>query len=73
MPGLSATVAEEIEALRHVAGQKAVDLITSQPDETIAKIVATWPSDFETTRADALGFTAEKTFADIIAAHLSEA
>ncbi|MBI1170629.1 NAD-dependent epimerase/dehydratase family protein [bacterium] len=70
MPGLSATVAEEIEALRRVAGQKAVDLITRQPDEKIAKIVSTWPADFETTRASALGFVAETTFDQIIAAHL---
>ena len=72
MPGLSATVAEEIEALRRVAGQKAVDLITLQPDATIDKIVATWPSDFETTRANSLGFKAETTFDQIIAAHLTE-
>ena len=72
MPGLSATVAEEIEALRRVAGQKAVDLITSQPDDTIAKIVATWPSDFDTARAKALGFVAETSFDEIIAAHLKD-
>ena len=72
MPGLSATVAEQIEALRRVAGQKEVDLITRQPDETIAKIVATWPSDFDTARANALGFVAEASFDDIIAAHLKD-
>ena len=72
MPGLSATVAEQIEALRRVAGQKAVDLITQKPDETIAKIVATWPSDFDTARANALGFVAEASFDDIIAAHLKD-
>ncbi|MGV8985270.1 MAG: D-erythronate dehydrogenase [Cypionkella sp.] len=71
MPGLSATVAEEIEALRRVAGQKAVDLITRQPDDAIAKIVSTWPEDFETTRATALGFKAETNFDEIIAAHLA--
>ena len=72
MPGLSATVAEEIEALRRVAGQKAVDLITREPNAAIAKIVSTWPSDFETTRATALGFKAEATFDEIIAAHLAD-
>ena len=72
MPGLSATVAEEIEALRQVAGQKAVNLITRQPDETIAKIVGTWAQDFETTRATGLGFSAEASFDQIIAAHLKD-
>ena len=72
MPGLSATVAEEIEALRRVAGQKAVDLISRVPDETIARIVSTWPCDFDTARARALGFVAETSFDAIVAAHLKE-
>ena len=71
MPGLSATVAEQIEALRRVAGQDAVNLITRHPDETIAKIVSTWAQDFQTTRAAALGFRAESSFDQIIAAHLA--
>lgn len=73
MPGLSATVAEEIEALRSVAGQAAVDLIRVEPDETIARIVDTWPQDFDTARAAALGFAADTDFAKIIAAHLEDA
>jgi D-erythronate 2-dehydrogenase len=72
MPGLSATVAEQIEALRAVAGQRAVDLIHRHPDPAIAGIVSTWPQDFDTARADALGFTAEDTFDQIIAVHLQD-
>ena len=72
MPGLSATVAEEIEALRRVAGQKAVDLIRMEPDETIARIVATWPENFTAIRAKALGFTADTSFDAIIQAHLED-
>lgn len=70
MPGLSASVAEQIEALRAVAGQAAVDLIRVEPDATITRIVDTWPQDFDTARAAALGFKAETDFAQIIAAHL---
>lgn len=72
MPGLSATVAEEIEALRRVAGQKAVDLIRHEPDDTIARIVATWPENFTAARAKALGFQAETSFDQIIQAHLED-
>ena len=43
MPGLPATVAEQIEALRRVAGDRAVQLIRREPDPVIAKIVAGWP------------------------------
>lgn len=72
MPGLSASVAEQIEALRRVAGQAAVDLITTQPDSAIAKLVDSWPQDFDTARATALGFRAETSFDQIIQVHLQD-
>jgi len=72
MPGLSATVGEQIEALRRVAGEKAVALIRRQPDELIMKMVAGWAPGFEATRATALGFTAEKSFDEIIRVHIED-
>jgi len=72
MPGLCATVAEQIEALRRVAGQKAVDLIRIEPDEAIGRIVSGWPEHFEPRRAIALGFTSETTFDEIIQVHIED-
>lgn len=72
MPGLSATVADQIDALRRAAGQSAVDLITRIPDPAIAAIVNTWPQDFDTDRARSLGFTADTSFDQIISAHLAD-
>ena len=72
LPGLSATVAEEIEALRAVAGQKAVDLIRRAPDPAVAAIVAGWPQAFQATRATALGFRAETRFDQIVQGYLAE-
>ena len=46
LPGLSCTVAEQIEALRAVAGNDAVALIRREPDATIMKIVEGWPQNF---------------------------
>jgi nucleoside-diphosphate-sugar epimerase len=71
-PGLSATVGEEIEALRRVAGDKAVKLIREEPDETIVKIVAGWPRNFDTRRALELGFVAEQSFDEILRAHIED-
>jgi nucleoside-diphosphate-sugar epimerase len=42
MPGVSATVGEQIEALRSMAGEAAVKLIRREPDEMVMKIVAGW-------------------------------
>lgn len=72
LPGVSCTVAEQIEALRRAAGQKAVDLIKPRPDETIMRIVAGWPRDFDPQRAIALGFEAEKDFDEIVATYIRE-
>lgn len=72
MPGLSATVGEQIAALRRVAGEKAVKLIRREPDPTIAKIVAGWPRNFAPRRAEALGFVAEKSFDEIIRVHIED-
>jgi len=72
MPGVSVTVAEQIEALRRAAGDKAVALIRREPDETIRRIVAGWPRQFEAKRAEALGFKAEQSFDDIIRAHVED-
>ncbi|WP_374305510.1 D-erythronate dehydrogenase [Ferrovibrio sp.] len=72
LPGLSATVGEQIEALRRVAGEKAVKLIRREADPTIQKIVAGWPSDFNPARALALGFRAESSFDEIIRVHIED-
>jgi len=72
MPGISATVGEEIAALRRAAGDKAVALIKREADPAVAKLVAGWPRNFDTVRATKLGFEAEKTFDEIIAAHLED-
>lgn len=72
MPGVSATVGEEIEALREAAGDRAVQLIRREPDGTIKAIIASWPRDFVTARAESLGFEAESSFADIIDAYVED-
>jgi nucleoside-diphosphate-sugar epimerase len=66
MPGVSATVGEEIEALRKAAGEKAVALIKRVEDPFVAKIVQGWAGRYDAHLASGLGFAAEKNFDDII-------
>ena len=73
MPGLSATVGEQIAALKRVAGDKVAARIKREPDPFIVSIVAGWPRDFDPRRALQLGFTtAENTFDDIIKIHIED-
>jgi nucleoside-diphosphate-sugar epimerase len=72
MPGVSATVAEQIAALREVGGEEAVRLIRREPDRTIMRIVESWPRKFEPRRAHELGFRAETSFDEIIRIYLED-
>ena len=73
MPGLSATVGEQIAALKRVAGEKVAARIKREPDPFIAGIVAGWPRNFDPKRSLELGFTtAEKSFDDIIRIHIDD-
>jgi nucleoside-diphosphate-sugar epimerase len=72
MPGLSATVGEQIDALRRVAGERAVRLIRREPDDAVMRIVETWAPALEATRALSLGFAAERSFDEIIRVHVED-
>ena len=71
MPGVHATIGDEIEALRRVAGEKVVSYIKETPDAFAQKMVEAWnfPA-FPATRARSLGFTCEKTFDELIQLHI---
>ena len=72
MPGVSVTVAGQIEALRKIAGDRVVSRIKRKPDAIVARIVGSWPERFDTRRARELGFVAETDFAEIIRIHIED-
>jgi nucleoside-diphosphate-sugar epimerase len=72
MPGVSTTVAEQVEALRRVAGAEAVRLIRREPDELVTRIVTGWPRSFDARRATELGFRAEADFDEIVRVYVED-
>jgi D-erythronate 2-dehydrogenase len=72
MPGLAATVGQQIDALRKVGGDKVVARIRREPDPFIQKIVAGWPRTLDTKRALSLGFKADASFEDILRVHIED-
>ena len=72
MPGVCCTVAEQIAALRRIAGDKVAARIRREADPLIARIVAGWPRRFDPRRALALGFRGEASFDDIIRVHIAD-
>lgn len=72
MPGVCCTVAEQIDSLRRIAGEKTATRIKRDPDELIMRIVAGWSERIDAKRAASLGFKAESSFDDIVRAHIED-
>ena len=66
LPGITATVAQMIDALRKIAGDKVAARVEWKPDARIQAIVKTWPARFTTERALKLGFVADKDIESVI-------
>ncbi|MEL6555847.1 MAG: D-erythronate dehydrogenase [Cyanobacteria bacterium J06621_11] len=72
LPGITVSVQSMLEALAAVAGDEARARVDCQRDETISRIVASWPSQFKVSRAVELGFEGDRNFQDIVRAFISE-
>ena len=72
LPGLSVTVGEMAAALERVAGSATAARIIWERDPAIERIVNSWPGDFATDRADAMGFARDAAFDDIVRAHVEQ-
>jgi len=72
MPGVCCTVAEQITALRRIAGERVAARIRRAHDPLVARIVAGWPQRIEAARARARGFKAESSFDEIVRIHIEE-
>ncbi|KAF9019811.1 NAD(P)-binding protein [Hymenopellis radicata] len=59
LPGFTATVREELEALEKVAGKEALKLVSFKDDPINRRIVSSWPSKFDNTYPLSLGFVVD--------------
>jgi nucleoside-diphosphate-sugar epimerase len=56
LPGIKVSIQQMLDALEEVRGTAALNLVDEKVDEATNRIVASWPADFDTSRAAALGF-----------------
>ena len=56
IPGITVTIKNMLEALRAVGGDKALNLVEERRDEATEKIVLSWPTRLDVSRAKELGF-----------------
>ncbi len=71
-PSLAVSVADMIEALRRVAGNRHLGEIRVEPDPTIERIVATWPTQSGFDRATSLGLKPDPDLDSIIRAYVAD-
>ncbi|MDH4094402.1 MAG: NAD-dependent epimerase/dehydratase family protein [Betaproteobacteria bacterium] len=72
LPGITASVAEMLEALKRVAGAKVAGRVVFKPDARIQAIVKTWPVNFRTPRALQMGFRADPDVDTVIRDYLAD-
>ncbi len=72
LPGFVASMDEEMATLRKFAGDEVARLIEAKPDEKINQLVKTWASDFDTARANAMGFVADRDFDAVVRGYIED-
>lgn len=72
LPGLTASVAQMVEALRKVAGDAVAKRVVYKADARIQAIVKTWPVNFRTPRALAMGFKPDAGVESMIRDYIAE-
>jgi nucleoside-diphosphate-sugar epimerase len=72
LPGITASVAEMLEALKRVAGEKVAGRVVFKADARIQAIVRTWPVNFRTPRALGMGFKADPDVDAVIRDYIAD-
>jgi len=72
LPGITATVAEMVEAMRKVAGDAVAKRVVYKADARIQAIVKTWPVNFRTPRALAMGFKPDANVESVIRDYIAD-
>jgi nucleoside-diphosphate-sugar epimerase len=66
LPGIGVTVKQMLDALERLTGKETLARVNFRHDPVIDRIVSSWPSAIDNTRALAMGFSVDATFDDFI-------
>ena len=72
LPGITATVAQMVEAMRKVAGDAVAKRVVYKADARIQAIVKTWPVNFRTPRALEMGFKPDADVESVIRDYIAD-
>ena len=66
LPGIRISVQGMVDALEAVGGREILDYLTYETDPVIQRIVAGWPSRFDSTRAQRLKLESNESFEAVV-------
>lgn len=72
LPGVTVTVGEMVETLGRIAGPAATRKIHWEANPAIQRIIGTWPTRWDTRRAEMLGFKGDHDFESIVRAYIKD-
>jgi D-erythronate 2-dehydrogenase len=72
LPGFVVSMNQEISTLRKFAGDEAVRLIQPALDEKVMTLVKTWAAHFDTSRANEMGFVADKNVDEVVRGYIED-
>ena len=72
LPGITVTVEHMLDALKRITNEATVDRVQFKPDESINRIVTSWPGALDNTKALRLGFLADNSFDNFIRQHIDD-
>ena len=72
LPGVTVSVGDMVETLGKIAGPAAMRKIRWEANPAIQRIIGSWPTRWETRRADMLGFKGDHDFESIVRAFIRD-
>ena len=72
IPGITVTVQQMLEALRAVGGDDAVKLVQDEKDEETEKIVLSWPTRLDVSRARMLGYVEDSSLEQTLREYIED-
>ena len=72
IPGVTVTIREMLDALRAVGGDKALKLVEEKRDDATEKIVLSWPTRLDISRAKTLGFAEDGTLTNTVQEYIDD-
>jgi nucleoside-diphosphate-sugar epimerase len=70
LPGFTVPVQQLLDALERMSGAATLARVRCEPNESINRIVSSWPGAIDNTRALQLGFQVDPDFDDYLAQYL---